>query len=89
MLDSVFCLGGLSLVHHNICAPHLRNGPVSSVGSGFGLVYGCSGRRVDPCRGCLQVDTSRRTLLAGGYDACQSIRSLLLMASQLRLHFCH
>lgn len=86
MLDSVFYLGDLALVHHYICAPHLRNGPVSSVGPGSGLVYGCSGPLVDPSCGCLQVDTSRRKLLEGGYDACQSIRNRLLMASMLRLH---
>lgn len=85
-LDSLFCLGDLALVHHYLCAPHLRNGPVSSVGPGFGLVYGRSGLRVDPGRGRLQVDASRRKLLAGGYDACLSIGNLLLMASKLRLH---
>lgn len=86
ILCSVFCLGDLTLVHHHICAPRLRNGPVSSVGPGVGLVHGCTGLRVDPCRGCRQVDTSTRKLLEGGCDACQSLRSLLLMASKLRLH---
>lgn len=87
MLDSVYCLGDLVLVHHNICAPHLRNGPVSSVEPGFGLVHGCSCTCVDPHCGCLQVDTSRRKLLEGGYDACQSIRTFLLMASKAAAPF--
>lgn len=78
----MLCLGDLALVRHYICAPHLRNGPVSSVGPGFGLVHGCSGPRVDPRNGCLQVDTGRRKLLEGEKDGCQSISSLLLMASK-------
>lgn len=86
MLDSGFCLGDPALVYNNICAPHLWTGAISSMGPGFGLVYGCSGPHLDPRRGCVQDDKSRRNLLEGGFDAC--VRTRLLMSSELWIHLC-
>lgn len=86
MLHSGFCSGGPALVLGNICTPRLWSGALSSVGPGFGLVYGGSGPRLDPRRGCIQADTSRRKLLEGGYDACHSIWSPFI--DVLWIHLC-
>lgn len=67
VLHSGLCSGDPALVHHHLCAPHLWKDPVSSVGPGSGLVYGCSGPPLDPRRGCVQAEASRGTLLEGGH----------------------
>lgn len=69
------------MVHSNTCAPHLWNGALPSVGPGFGLVYGGSGPRLDPRRGCIQADARGRKLLEGVCAACHSIWSLVLMSA--------
>lgn len=72
MLHPWFCSGDPALVHSNTCAPHLWNGALPSVGPGFGLVYGGSGPRLDPRRGCIQADARGRKLLEGVCVCCLS-----------------